>query len=1212
MVNSKAHGASSAHGARSLTVRGLSYSLCLLAALLFAVAGGANAQQIFGSIQGTVTDPSGSAVNNAKVTITDTAKGTSFEVNTNEQGLYTKGQLIPDPYKVTIEAPGFQKIVSNDLMVQVDQATQFNANLQVGNVNQEVEVTAAAPLLQTDRADVSQTFTSQEISQLPSVGRNLQAFELLNPGTIRLPWQHASDEDPQGSVQTVVNGQLFDATGYYLDGTINQDPILGIIVVNPTFDSVNEVKQANQDYDAEFGYTSAGVMTYSTKSGTNQFHGDVFEYNYTNTPGFQDFGRNPFTQNTPLAPGAYTPTTHENQFGGSLGGKIIKDKLFYFADAQLTRDEIGGSVLTSVPTAQDRTGNFSDWLALGSQYQIFCPQNSTANPGKAVPGNILGTGYCGTLPGQPAGTFLSPQAQALANYWPVPNTSQSCGGCPYNNFTSSGVLAKDGNQWNTRIDYYVNDKNTIFGRYSYAQFTEQAPGAFGLEAGGQAFSNANYAGSSYAKNQSVAIGWTRTQSATLINEFRFGYMRYYVNDVPNGYGTSPAAQAGIPGLNLDKTYTSGMPYFEIDDPNGTTYLGYALGDAQCNCPLTQFERQYQFVDNISKIHGNHNFKFGADVRYALNLRVPSDNHRSGQLEFNNSFTGNVPCAAGTSGATCVATGSVTDGLAMATFFLGGVTSFQRYVSSSTNAQERQKRLFWYAQDEWHVTPKLTVTYGVRWEMVFPETVNGPLNGAELNLSNGLMDVYGYGLISDSGYQRMNWHNFAPRTSIAYQLTPKTVIRAGYGWSYSLGVFGNNFGHNVTQNPPVLLNQTLGQNQGSNGAGGCANSFCDVFTLAQGPPSGTTALASFQPSPNGTYKWTGVGVSAFTRPGILTMPTLYAYNFTVQLQFGRKISLSGGYVGNSGRHTLLGTDENFNINQEYFIPGTNAAGVPYASIQSTLLPFNGLLGPRYNYGWTSGQSYFCNCANSQYNSFQGFVTIRALAGWTVQGNTTYQVSKGDGWGGNESYTFLYDRPLGYGNNPNLPHFQMVVAQNYDIPFGHGRKYGANSNKFVDAVFGGWNLSGITSWYSGLPFMPGIDNYGPNVQPYTGPNNRPNVGTGQIYPGNQNRNLWFYGCPAQQCTTGPYLWPASNTFGNYPINTLVGPHFINQDFSIMKYFPLTERMKFGLRLDSTNFFNHTNLGQPNSDVQSPSAGQITSTAFGNAYQMRILQFSGTLSW
>src|SRR6185312_14233655 len=850
--------------------KGAFYSLFVACALLLGVSIGANAQQVFGSITGTVTDPTGSAVANAKVTITDVTKGTSFDVMTNDSGLYTKGQLIPDTYRVTIEAPGFNKVVSNDITVSVDQSAQYNAALQVGDVTQTIEVTASAPLLQTDRADVAQTFTAQQIGQLPSIGRNLQSFELLDPGTVKLGWAHAADENPQGSVQIEVNGQPFYATGYYLDGTVNQDPILGIIVINPTFDSVNEVKQANQDYDAEFDTFSAGLLTYSTKSGSNSFHGDAFEYIYLNTPGFQDFGRNPFTENSEIGghAGAFTPTTHQNQFGGSLGGRIIKDKLFFFGDAQLTRNIKGGSVLTNVPTAAERTGDLSDWLKLGSQYQIYCP--NSGNPQNGVgrtpaPNNQLSA--CG-LP-------LSPQSQALLQYYPLPNTAGTVVNgvvAPYNNYTASGALTNNGNQWNTRWDYYGNEKNTFFGRYSYAGFDLGAPGAFGLLAGGPAFNNANYAGSSSTLNQSIAAGWTYTANATLINEFRFGFLHYHITDVPNGVGSSPATQAGIPGLNVDNFYTSGLPAFYIDNPVGSDNIGYALGVNQCNCPLDENERQYQFVDNISKVHGNHSFKFGADIRYALNLRVPSDNHRSGELHFNDSMT-----------ALGDGTGSYSGGLGIGTFLLGDVTSFARYVSSSTNAQERQKRWFFYGQDEWRPTPKLTVTYGVRWEMVFPETVNGPQNGAEYNLDTGLLDVFGYGLNSNHGYQSMNWHNFAPRFGIAYQLTPKTVIRTGYGWSYSLGTFGSTFGHNVTQNPPVLANQSLDQTQT------CGNNFCDVFNLAAGPPPPPT----FTVSKEGTLPCPS-GVDCKTRPGIFTMPVVYAYNFTVQHQLTSKIAFTAGY------------------------------------------------------------------------------------------------------------------------------------------------------------------------------------------------------------------------------------------------------------------------------------------------------------------------------
>lgn len=1185
------------------------YSLCGIVALVLFFGWTATAQQVFGSIYGTITDPSGAPVNNAKITITDVAKGTTFTVTTDASGNYTKTQLIPDPYTVTVEATGFQKAVSNEITVQVDQASKYDASLQVGSVNQTVEVTASVPLLQTDRADVAQTFTAQQLSQLPNIGRNLQSFELLNPGTVKMPWQHASDEDPQGSVQTVVNGQLFSATGYELDGTTNQDPILGIIVVNPTIDSVNEVKQANQDFDAEFEYTGGGLLTYSTKSGSNSFHGDAFEYLELNTPGFNDYARNPFSEPT----GA--PPQHFNQFGGSIGGRIIKDKLFFFGDAQLTRNHQGASVLTTVPTPEERgigvTGGVSllDWLqaspgypgcltaAGGCLYQIYNP--ATGNP-------ATGQGRAPFVNNFIPTAALSPQALALLKYFPLPNTVTN--GTPYiNNYAASGIIDITGNQWNTRWDYYANEKNSFFGRYSYAGYSQGGPGAFGLEAGGPALTGGNirYAGQSSALNQSVAAGWTHTASASLLNEMRFGYMRYHVVDSPNGLGTTPATDAGIPGLNLTgplSQITSGMPGFNIDEPGGigasaqgnTTgniFLGYALNTNGCNCPLTELEDQFQFVDNVSKISGNHNFKVGADIRYARNLRVPSDAHRAGLINFDPGITGIVLPGSTTA----------TGGLGLATFLLGDVGGqtgavFQRYYSTVTDAAERQKRFFFYAQDEWHATPKLTFTYGFRWELIFPETVNGIGNGASANMNTGLMEVYGVGLVSDSGYQAMNWHNLAPRISLAYQVTPKLVARAGYGWSYNLGTFGSTFGHNVTQNPPVLTFQTISP----------TNNYSDVFTLAQGPP----LPATYTVSPNGTFP-IPAGVNVKIRPAIMTLPTVYQYNAALQYQLTPKVAVSAMYVGNSTRHGFLGpSTNNVNENDPLFVPGnTNTA---------LTRPFNGELGPRYDYGLTQDVTYYCNCFNAEYNSFQGLINIKAAAGYTLQGNYTYQVAKADSGTStyDQSYYALYDRSLGWGNIDYLPHQQWVFAQNYDIPFGRGRKFGSNANRFVDAVLGGWNISGITTYYSGIPFSPTIDNYGPSPtagRPNTGPNNRPDLGTGDPYAGAPgNRSGWFSGCPAGNCTSGPFLWPAANTFGNYPVNTLYGPHFINQDLSLMKQFSITERIRFMLRADATNVFNHTNLGLPNQDVQSPSVGQITQTAFGGYYLMRRIQYSGTFTW
>jgi hypothetical protein len=1112
------------------------------------------AQQVFGSIFGTVTDASGAAVSNAKVTIADLSKGTSFQVNTDASGNYLKGQLIPGPYKVTIEAAGFQRVASNQIEVRVDEAARYDAALKVGEVTTEVEVVAAAPLLQSDRADIAQTFTSKEIGELPNIGRNVQAMTLLEPGSAKFGWQHASDENPQNSIQMVVDGQLFSQMGYELDGTTNQDPILGIIVINPNIDSLAEIKQSLQNFDAEFHMVGAGVASYSTKSGTNEFHGSAFEFNQVNTPGFVTVARNPFS-NVP------SPLYRQNQYGGSIGGPIIKNKLFFFGDAELNRQFQGGTVITSVPDALSRQGNFSEWIAYNKTNQIFDPTTGDPNTGVGrtpYPNNTIPTSQ------------LSPQALKIMSYWPSPNIQQIPGAPFVNNYDVNGGTTIGYNKWDTREDYYLNQKNTIFGRFSYADFTEAAPGAFGALAGGPAF--VNYGGSSSSTDYSLAIGWTYTHSPTLINEFRFGWFKYFVFDVPQGFGTSPAADAGIPGLNLDKTYTSGMPFFNVNTPNDGMQLGYALGTNQCNCPLTQNERQYQFIDNLTKTIGKHTFKFGADIRYALNLRVPSDSHRAGELTFNASQTGNVPSVGQ----------GVFGGIGLASFLLGDVGNFNRFVSSSTNAQERQKRFFWYGQDEWRPTPKLTLTLGLRWEMVFPETVNAAGNGATLNLSNGLLYVFGVGGVSTHGIQNMLWHDFAPRFGFAYQLTPKTVIRGGYGWSYDLGVFGSIFGHNVTQNPPVLANQNLNP----------PNGFTDVFTLAQGPPT----LAPFQVGSNGTFPLPN-GINPKFRPAVMTLPQIYQYNLTIQHQLTNKIAVSGSYVGNVDRHAFYGTSSNtLNPNEPVFQPGVSNTNLdrPYFA----------------KYGWTQDLSYFCDCSNAHYNSFQGQVNIRGWQGWTMQASYTYQDSIASGSGYDGNYYELYGpRSQGYGNPGYLAHQQWTFAQTYDVPFGKGRKWGSNINRVADFALGGWELSGITTYYSGFPFSPTLENYGPGIQPNVGPNGRPMRGSGSAFSGAQgNRNQFFVGCPNQQCTSGLYLWPADNTFGNFPIGALDGPHFIQQDLSIFKTFKFTERWSFTLRTDSRNVFNHTNLGGPNTDVQSPSAGQITGIAPGG--YMRQLQFSGTI--
>jgi hypothetical protein len=362
----------------------------------------------------------------------------------------------------------------------------------------------------------------------------------------------------------------------------------------------------------------------------------------------------------------------------------------------------------------------------------------------------------------------------------------------------------------------------------------------------------------------------------------------------------------------------------------------------------------------------------------------------------------------------------------------------------------------------------------------------------------------------------------------------------------------------------------------------------VFTLAQGP----STLAPITVSSSGTFPLPA-GINPKFRPATITFPTVYQYNVAFQRQLTNKITATASYVGNSNRHGFMGTSNTINPNEASFVPGVANTNLdrPFYS----------------KFGWTNDLSYYCDCANERYNSFQGTVLVRALQGWTLQGSYTYQRQWGDGWGYDSNYYFLYDRAAGTGYTNLLPRSQLTLAQTFDIPFGRGRKYGASLSKGADLALGGWTLSGITTYYSGFGFSPTLENYGSQGgQPNQGPNNRPNIGSGDPYAGAKgNRQQWFVGGIGST-----FLIPTANTFGNYPINTLFGPHFIQQDLTIAKTFRLSERLGFTLRTDARNVFNHTNLGGPNGDVQSPSAGQITGLAGGGF--MRSLQFSGTLKF
>ncbi|HKQ89788.1 MAG TPA: TonB-dependent receptor [Blastocatellia bacterium] len=1142
----------------------LSLTFCL--AIVAATFGTTFGQAVYGSVFGTVTDSSGAAVPNAKVTITEVSKNVSVTAQTNQDGNYTLTRLVPGVYRVRVEATGFKAGVLESVSVSVDTSSSANLQLQPGQVSEEVTITADAALLKTDRADVATTFEEKQVSQLPILDRNFTKFLLLTPGTQQLGWQHASSENPQGSVQIIVNGQPFHGTGFQLDGTDNRDPILGIIVINPTLESVTETKITSQNYDAEFGVATAGVATAQTKSGTNDYHGAAFLFRRND----ETSARNPFSQSARnQTTNKFIPDTLWNQFGGAFGGRIIKDKLFFFGDYQGTRRKNGGSVLTTVPTALARTGNLSEYTSNGVRIPIFDPVNAAGAPVAPASRAEFAGGIIPTA-------RLSQQALRLINQLPLPNRP----GVELN-YAASGIEVFDSDQWNTRQDWYLSNKFHVFGRYSFADFTRGGPGAFGDLLGGPAFDNIFFSGQSKVRNHSLAGGFDYTISDRLLADFRFGYFRYKVNVLPNGVGSSPAADAGIPGLNVDDLFTSGMPAFYINEANGNRQVrfGYALGVNQCNCPLDQNENQVQFVGNLSYLNGNHNFKFGADVRHARNLRVPSDSHRAGELRFERERTQ----GAGGNG-----------GLGLASFLIGDVSSFVRYTSPSTDARERQNRQFFYGQDTWRATPKLTINYGLRWELIHPESVNAPGNGGFLDLDTGEIRVGGVGPIDLSGNNQMNYKHFAPRLGVAYQWKDKTVIRAGYGRSYDIGVFGSVFGHSVTQNLPVLAAQGLNP----------ATSFDRVFTLASGPPAPVFPQPNQQtgrfPLPNGIF--------TRARPEQIKLPTLDAWNVTVQHQLSQSVSLEAAYVGNKGTNTFTGFGPAFSINQPR-VEGFRAAGDPRGPGLSTndRRPFFG------RFGWSQDIDFFCNCASSNYHALQTKATRRFSNGFSLLGHYTW--SKAFNYDGGY---FPFDAKLNYGPTDTDRTHTFVVSSLYELPFGKGKKYLGGASRLGDLIIGGWQVNQITTISSGLPFSPSYDGCGADRD--TGPC-RPNLVGEVSTDGNQDR--WFTttggqalgrapGAPGSLApfinpgqTVGPWQRPMPGTFGNAPRNSLRGPSYFNTDFSLIKSLNFRENFRGQFRAEVFNFFNNVNLGLPNGCVDCGSGGQITGIAAGS--NMRQMQFS-----
>ena len=1186
-----------------------------------------HAQAVYGSLYGTVTDASGAVVPNATVTVTDVTKGTTVTVTANASGDYTVDHLIPDTYNLKVTAAGFQGFEADAITVHADESPKIDASLKAGSSAQTVTVNAdTIPELKTDRADVSTTFTTQDVQDLPVGDRNFTNLQLLLPGAQLLGWSHAPDENPQGSRQIQVDGQAFGGVAFQLDGTDNQDPILGIIVINPNIDSLSETKITTQNFDAEFGKAVSSVVTAQTKSGSNSFHGSLFDYRTSTANLAQD----PYTQ----FPGSPIPPGLKNQFGGSIGGKIITDKLFFFGDYQGARQRVGTSASSLVPTALAESTctsggncNLSDYLNTGGAGNGIAYQHN----GTPYPGNIIPAGQLSA----PAINYL----KELAAF--APNKVDGNG--LLDTYTQGGTGIFNSDQWDARVDYQYSDKIHNFARFS--RFTDTLTGGtlFGI-AGGPGFGLGGYGGNSKGANDSLAAGSDVAINSTLLTDFRIGYYRYDIADSKFDAGTTPATTLGFGNLNTSDPITSGLPGFQIAQPGnaGTTEWGAGLNINRCNCPLIEREDQFQIVNNWTKIIRNHSVKLGADLRYARNLRVPSDTDRTGLFAFDDQSTSLQS----------------TGGLGLASYVLGEPSNFGRYVSTSTNAKEFQKRDFFYAQDTWRPTEKLTVNYGLRYEMYFPESVNAKGNGALMHLNTGYLSVAGYGKIPSNMGWGMATNAYNPRVGLAYQIDEKTVIRAGYGRSFDLGVFGSIFGHVVTQNLPVLANQEISITND-------ATSYTPAFTLTQGPPT----LAPIAVPANGLLPAPGYAVSPKARPDSLRLPTLDAWNLSVQRSLTPTLALTLAYVGNKGTHSLSAGDGNntnpnesaITLPQQFSVTGQAihwdpnpdlSPGHTFAKFSDISLNggtkntnyldryYGGSLpacqDPNYaaqyktangGCGWTNGISYYGDDQDTHFNALQ--VTLAKQITHGLSFNANYAWQRGFNY---QSGYVTWDRTAAKGRDDSIREQQVVAYGVYQLPFGRNAFFFSKAPSYVNEVIGGWQLSPVVNISSGLPFSLTTNNCGDSV-PQGGQANVPcfpvgNPGSFQTHlqkfdPVTHSRTYYnsvdqggnsicAYTSTSTDAATGVttstfhpatpaggFSCPALDSLGTTGRNSNWGPNFWNTDLSLQKNFPIRESLFAQFRVDAFNAFNHINPANPGGNASYDnieSAGTITSGAGG----------------
>jgi len=841
-----------------------------------------NAQSVSGTILGTVTDSSGSVIPNAKVTIVNEGTGLTRTVHADANGEFTAPSLPTGHYTVIAELTGFKTLTLSNIELGVDQRARIDLKLDVGAMTESVSVEATSPLLQTSSSELGTTVTSAQIEALPLNGRNFVNLTRTLPGVLRgIPGANIDGAGSlawRASASFSANGQRTRDNNFMLDGVDNNETWLQTVVIFPSVDALDEFKLQTSTYSAEFGRSLGGVVNLQIKSGTNVLHGSGFEFHRDDA-----FDANNFFNNRARRD---KPDFTQNQFGGTIGGALFKDKTFFFGDYQGHRELQGQTFLSTVPSVAMRGGNFSELTR-----PIYDPQTGQPFPGNIIPGDRID---------QVARNILS-------ELYPEPNTAgtrQASNGQTISNYLINPIKERQDNQFDVKVDHNLTSTNRFFVRYSFEKTHRLQPATLPHGDAGATFG----AGDGNIKAQGVAFNDTQTLSNNWLNEFRLGWtsIKFYMTSID--YGTNPAAAVGIPGVNFSPV-TSAMTQLNFQNIRN-------LG-ANSNQPLITNQNDYQLFDNVTRTAGKHTLKAGGSLTMRSREILNADNI-VGQFSFNNNQTSN--CAG--QGAGCVINSST--GFDVASLLLGLTSQKIRNLSGITESgevltyTEKRPEFAVYLQDDWRTTSKLTVNLGVRWD-VYPPWTEVDDRQSNFDMANGAFVIAGddaqIGGVHVGRYlQTYSKGNVGPRFGFAYDLAGngKTLVRGGFGvfWNFSPGGTSSS----KAQNQPFLQSTALTPNPSSYGT--------DLL-LKTGLvlPTGVNPNAS----PAGNTR------SAFD----VNFRDAYArqWNVNVQRGLGSKYMVEAAYVGSQGRQMVLKVD----VNQARPVVGVTDANVnrPFIKIDPLL-------------------------------------------------------------------------------------------------------------------------------------------------------------------------------------------------------------------------------------------------------------------------------------